>query len=126
VMGMDKFTEEVRRGMLEVQQVGGQLSHIIHQVQTLAPRFQAVNEGMQTQASSAEQINQALTQLSEAAQQTVESLRQSSEAIDNLTLVATGLRSGVSRFKVQEQGAGDGRSRPSSARANDALSHLPA
>ena len=126
VMGMDKFTEEVRRGMLEVQQVGGQLSHIIHQVQTLAPRFQAVNEGMQTQASSAEQINQALTQLSEAAQQTVESLRQSSEAIDNLTLVATGLRSGVSRIKVQEQGAGDGRSRPSSARANDALSHLPA
>jgi len=100
VMGMDKFAEEVRRGMLDVQQVGGQLSHIIHQVQTLAPRFQAVNEGMQTQATGAEQINQALTQLSEAAQQTAESLRQSSQAIDNLTLVANGLRTGVSRFKV--------------------------
>jgi methyl-accepting chemotaxis protein WspA len=100
VMGMDKFAEEVRRGMLDVQQVGGQLSQIINQVQTLAPRFQMVNEGMQTQATGAEQINQALTQLSEAAQQTVESLRQSSQAIDDLTLVASGLRTGVSRFKV--------------------------
>ena len=100
VMGMDKFTEEVRRGMRDVQQVGGQLSHIIHQVQTLAPRFQSVNEGMQTQATGAEQINQALTQLSEAAQQTVESLRQSSQAIGDLAAVASGLRVGVSRFKV--------------------------
>jgi methyl-accepting chemotaxis protein WspA len=100
VMGMDKFAEEVRRGMLDVQQVGGQLSQIISQVQTLAPRFQMVNEGMQTQGTGAEQINQALTQLSEAAQQTVESLRQSSQAIDDLTLVASGLRTGVSRFKV--------------------------
>ena len=38
VMGMDKFSEEVRRGMQEVQQVGGQLSQIIQQVQALAPR----------------------------------------------------------------------------------------
>ncbi|RQS74455.1 methyl-accepting chemotaxis protein [Burkholderia sp. Bp8963] len=100
VMGMDKFSEEVRRGMREVQQVGGQLSQIIHEVQTLAPRFQMVNEGMQTQASGAEQITQALSQLSEAAQQTAESLRQSSQAIDDLTLVANQLRTGVSRFKI--------------------------
>jgi methyl-accepting chemotaxis protein WspA len=100
VMGMDKFAEEVRRGMNDVQQVGGQLSQIIHEVQTLAPRFQLVNEGMQTQATSAEQINQALSQLSEAAQQTAESLRQSSQAIDDLTLVANQLRTGVSRFKI--------------------------
>lgn len=100
VMGMDKFSEEVRRGMRDVQQVGGQLSQIIAEVQTLAPRFQMVNEGMQTQASGAEQITQALAQLSEAAQQTAESLRQSSQAIDDLTLVANQLRTGVSRFKV--------------------------
>ena len=100
VMGMDKFSEEVRRGMRDVQQVGGQLSQIINEVQTLAPRFQMVNEGMQTQATSAEQITQALSQLSEAAQQTAESLRQSSQAIDDLTLVANQLRTGVSRFKI--------------------------
>ncbi|KUZ92150.1 chemotaxis protein [Burkholderia ubonensis] len=100
VMGMDRFSEEVRRGMRDIQQVGGQLSQIIHEVQTLAPRFQMVNEGMQTQANGAEQITQALSQLSEAAQQTAESLRQSSQAIDDLTLVANQLRTGVSRFKI--------------------------
>ena len=100
VMGMDKFSEEVRRGIAEVGQVGEQLTQIIQQVQALAPRVLMVNEGMQAQSTGAEQINQALVQLSEASGQTVESLRQASAAIDDLNLVANGLRSGVSRFKV--------------------------
>ncbi|MES2870571.1 MAG: methyl-accepting chemotaxis protein [Pseudomonadota bacterium] len=100
VMGMDKFSEEVRRGMSEVQQVGEQLSQIIHQVQALAPRVLMVNEGMQAQATGAEQINLALVQLGDASSQTVDSLRQASFAIDELSQVAVGLRSGVSRFKV--------------------------
>jgi len=101
VMGMDKFSEEVRRGMHDVQQVGEQLSQIIHQVQTLAPRCVAVSEGMQAQATGAEQISEALAQLTEASQQTVESLGQSNEAIGGLSGVANGLRSSVSRFKLQ-------------------------
>ena len=101
VMGMDKFSEEVRRGMEEVQQVGGQLSQVIQQVQALAPQVESVNDGMQAQASGAEQITQALTQLGEAAQQTVDSLRQSGQAIDELNRVAIGLRDGVSRFTLQ-------------------------
>ncbi|MDD2060390.1 methyl-accepting chemotaxis protein [Pseudomonas sp. GD03860] len=100
VMGMDKFSEEVRRGMFEVQQVGEQLTQIIHQVQALAPRVLMVNEGMQAQATGAEQINHALVQLGDASSQTVESLRQASFAIDELSQVAAGLRGGVSRFKV--------------------------
>ncbi len=100
VMGMDKFSEEVRRGMQEIQQVGGQLSEIIQQVQALAPRCEAVNEGMQAHATGAEQITQALAQLGQAAQQTVESLRQSSQSIDGLNQVSSALRSGVSRFKL--------------------------
>jgi methyl-accepting chemotaxis protein WspA len=100
VMGMDKFSEEVRRGMFEVTQVGEQLSQIIHQVQALAPRVLMVNEGMQAQATGAEQINQALVQLADASSQTVDSLRQASSAIDELSQVASGLRGGVSRFKV--------------------------
>lgn len=100
VMGMDRFSEEVRRGIAEVGQVGEQLAQIIHQVQALAPRVLMVNEGMQAQSTGAEQINQALVQLSEASSQTVESLRQASASIDDLNLVANGLRTGVSRFKV--------------------------
>ena len=100
VMGMDRFSEEVRRGMAEVRQVGEQLTQIIQQTQALAPRVSMVNEGMQAQASGAEQINQALVQLAEASGQTVESLRQTGSAIDELSQVANDLRSGVSRFQA--------------------------
>jgi methyl-accepting chemotaxis protein WspA len=100
VMGMDKFSEEVRRGMGDVQQVGGELSQIIQHVQALAPRVESVNEGMQAQATGAEQISQALMQLGEAAQQTVESLRHSTVAVDGLMEVSAGLHASVSRFKL--------------------------
>ncbi|CAM3949106.1 methyl-accepting chemotaxis protein [Ectopseudomonas alcaliphila] len=100
VMGMDKFSEEVRRGIGEMAQMGDQLSQIIQQVQALAPRIQMVNEGMQAQSTGAEQINQALVQLGEASSQTVDSLRQAGAAIDELNQVANNLRVGVSRFKV--------------------------
>ena len=100
VMGMDKFSEEVRRGVDEVRQVGAQLAQIISHVQTMTPRFESVNEGMQAQATGAQQISEALTQLSEAAQQTVESLRQSGVAIDQLNETARGLKAGVERIKL--------------------------
>ncbi|ROU06179.1 methyl-accepting chemotaxis protein [Lysobacter enzymogenes] len=100
VMGMDKFSEEVRRGTHDVQQVGGQLSQVIDNVQAMVPRFEAVNEGVQAQSAGAEQINLALSQLSEAAQQTVEALRQSNQAIDELHHVSAGLRDGVVKFKL--------------------------
>jgi methyl-accepting chemotaxis protein WspA len=102
VMSMDKFSEDVRRGMQAVQDVSRLLTQVIQQVQALAPRFEAVTEGMQAQAVGAEQITDALTQLSEAARQTVESLRQSNLAIDELNQVSVGLRNGVSRFALQE------------------------
>ena len=102
VMGMDKFSEEVRRGMHDVQEVGGQLSQIIQQVQALAPRIETVNEGMQAQATGAEQISEALVQLTDAAQQTVYSFSRSTVAIDELNQVSGNLRSNVSRFKLVE------------------------
>ncbi len=100
VMGMDKFSEEVRRGVEEVRHVSAHLAQIIHQVQTLSPRFQTVNEGMHAQATGAQQISETLTQLSEAAQQTAESLRQSNLAIEQLNGAARGLQTSVARFKL--------------------------
>ncbi len=100
VMGMDKFSDEVRRGVDEVRQVGAQLAQIIQHVQTMTPRFESVNEGMQAQATGAQQISEALMQLSEAAQQTVESLRQSSLAINQLNETARGLKAGVERIQL--------------------------
>jgi methyl-accepting chemotaxis protein WspA len=100
VMGMDKFSEEARHGVEEIRQVSTHLVQIIHQVQTLTPRFQTVNEGMHAQASGAQQISDTLTQLSEAAQQTAESLRQSNLAIEQLNSAARGLQTSVARFKL--------------------------
>ena len=101
VMGMDKFSEEVRKGVDVVQQVSEELSQIIQQVQTLTPSFEAVSEGMQSQSLGAQQISDSLSQLSEAAKQTVDSMRQSNLAIDQLNDAARGLQSGVSRFTLE-------------------------
>lgn len=103
VMGMDKFSEEVRRGGDEIRQVSTQLAQIIHQVQTLSPRFQTVSEGMHAQSTGAQQISETLTQLSEAAQQSAESLRESNAAIDQLNEAARGLQSSVARFKLESK-----------------------
>jgi methyl-accepting chemotaxis protein WspA len=100
VMGMDKFSEQVRRGLHDVQEIGGKLSEIIVQVQTLAPRFETVSESMQAQSTGAEQISEALVQLTEATQQTVESLRQSSDAIEELNRVSGNLNGSIARFKL--------------------------
>ena len=100
VMGMDKFSEEVRRGVEQVRQVSTHLAQIIHQVQTLPPRFQAVNEAMHGQAVGAQQISETLTQLGEAADQTAESLRQSNLSIEQLNGAARSLQTSVARFKL--------------------------
>lgn len=103
VMGMDKFSEEVRRGADEIRQVSTQLAQIIHQVQTLTPRFQTVSEGMHAQATGAQQISETLTQLSEAAHQTADSLRESNAAIEQLNEAARGLQTSVARFKLESK-----------------------
>ena len=100
VMGMEKFSDEVRSGVNVVRQVGVDLESIIDQVQTLTPAFESVNEGMQGQTVGAEQISEALVQLNEAAQQTAEGLRQSNAAIEQLNNVTKTLQQGVSRFTV--------------------------
>jgi methyl-accepting chemotaxis protein WspA len=100
VMGMDKFSEEVRRGVEQIRQVSTHLAQIIHQVQTLTPRFQALNDAMHGQANGAQQISETLAQLGEAADQTAESLRQSNLSIDQLNGAARSLQTSVARFKL--------------------------
>jgi methyl-accepting chemotaxis protein WspA len=100
VMGMDKFSEEVRRGVEQVRQVSTHLAQIIHQVQTLPPRFQVVNDAMHGQAVGAQQISETLAILGETADQTAESLRQSSLSIEQLNGAARNLQTSVARFKL--------------------------
>src|SRR5262249_6636872 len=115
VMGMDKFSEEVRRGVDEIRQVSTHLAQIIHQVQTLTPRFQTVNEGMHAQASGAQQISETLTKLTEAANKPAERLRQPILAMEQWSGAPRVLQPSVARFKLAPGGEssqtsdGDGR-----------------
>ena len=100
VMGMDKFSEEIRRSVGEVRQVGEQLSQVMDQVQKLAPQFDLVLQGMQSQAVGAQQISETMMQLNDATQQTVESLKATSEAVHQLQYAANDLQSSVATFSV--------------------------
>jgi len=100
VMGMDKFSEEIRRSVGEVRQVTDQLSGVMDQVQKLAPQFDAVLQGMQSQAVGAEQISATMMQLNDATQQTVESLKATSEAVHQLQYAAGDLQTSVANFAV--------------------------
>jgi methyl-accepting chemotaxis protein WspA len=92
VMEMDKFAEEVRRGVTTVADVGAQLGQLIEDVQGLSSRIETVHEGMQSQAIGASQINDAMGQLTEGVRQTAASLKEFSGATDSLRDVVAGLR----------------------------------
>ncbi|HEY9690723.1 MAG TPA: methyl-accepting chemotaxis protein [Oculatellaceae cyanobacterium] len=103
VMEMDKFTKEVSRSVEDVQNISIQTGQIIEQVQSLLPRFQVVNEGMEAQSQGAGQISETMIQLSETSSQTADSLREINRAIAQLNAAAHGLRTEISRFKVNKE-----------------------
>ncbi len=102
VMGMDKFSEEIRRSVGEVRQVGEQLSGVMGHVQKLAPQFDLVLQGMQSQATGAAQIADTMLQLSDTTRQSVESLKATSEAVHQLQYAAGDLQASVATFSVDK------------------------
>ena len=102
VLSMEKFSDQVRRSVEDVNQVAAQLAGIIEEVQNFAPRFENVQQGMHFQSQGASQIKQAMMQLSESAHQAVVSIKQSNSAIDALNDAAHALQNGVSKFRVSK------------------------
>ncbi|MCU0546091.1 MAG: methyl-accepting chemotaxis protein [Oscillatoriaceae cyanobacterium Prado104] len=98
VMEMDKFTNEVRRGVEDVQSISLQLESIVRRVEALTPRFEEVNEGMEAQSQGAQQISEAMVQLSEASSQTAAALRDINGAIGQVNEATLGLRSEMLAF----------------------------
>jgi methyl-accepting chemotaxis protein WspA len=120
VMGMEKFTQEVRSAVHEVNEISGQIARIIEQVQGLGPRFESVNEGMESQSKGAHQISEAMIHLSEATRNTTESQRDAARVIEVLEQAARMLHREVSRFKVSGSGTaaiapGESRGEPAAA-----------
>jgi methyl-accepting chemotaxis protein WspA len=100
VMEMDKFSEQVRKVVGEVGQIGGQLGNIITGAQGLHQRFDQVTEGMRVQSQGAEQIREAMSRLSEAANQTSLSIREFNKATERLREAVGGLKDEVSGFTL--------------------------
>ncbi|MGO4468566.1 methyl-accepting chemotaxis protein, partial [Pseudoduganella sp. RAF53_2] len=100
VMGMDKFSEEIRRSVTEVRRVSLQLSRVMEEVQKLVPQFDMVLQGMQSQSVGATQISDTMSQLSDASQQSVESLQVASQAVHQLQRAASGLHASVASFTL--------------------------
>ncbi len=81
VMGMEKFSEDVRHSATTAHEVVEQLGQIIGQVQVMSERFDQVNYGMKSQAQGAEQITDSMKQLTEAAHQSANSIKDFNGAI---------------------------------------------
>ena len=100
VMEVDRFSNEVGKGVDDVGNISIKLESIILQVQTLNPQFQSVNLSVGEQSEGAVQISQTMVQLSEASMQTAESLREVNGAINQLNEAAHSLRKEIAYFKV--------------------------
>ncbi len=102
VMGMEKFSDEIRQGVEDTQQVGDQLSQIVEKVQALAPHFESVHQGMRSQSDGAEQIQEALSQLGETIRNLNDSMRMSNSVVEKLNEESERLQQSVSAFQVDD------------------------
>jgi methyl-accepting chemotaxis protein WspA len=101
VMGMDKFTEEVRQSVKETDSISVQIEGIIQEVQVLPTKFDMVSEGMKQQTVGAQQISESMTQLSECTRNTSEALRAFNEVAVQLNQATLNLQKEVAIFKVR-------------------------
>lgn len=102
VMGMEKFSDEIRQGVEDTRRVGDQLSQIVEKVQALAPHFESVHQGMRSQSDGAEQIQEALSQLGETIRNLNDSMRMSNSVVEKLNDESERLRQSVSAFHIDE------------------------
>jgi methyl-accepting chemotaxis protein WspA len=100
VMEMDKFSEEVRQRVAEVNGIGAALAQMIEKVQALGPEFETAKQGMQGQTQAAEQINEAMKQLAQTADLTKSLLGEFQKITAQLNSAVQELQGGVSHFRT--------------------------
>jgi methyl-accepting chemotaxis protein WspA len=102
VMEMDRFADQVRRGVRDVASAGTQLTEIIDRVNRSTESFTQVNESMQAQSEGARQISDAMSSLVANANQTMQSVREFGKAAADLQSAIGLLRQAVSQFRLKE------------------------
>lgn len=101
VMGMDKFAEEVRRGVGDVQKIGGQMDRILQQVQAITPQIETVNTTMHAQGESARQISESATKFGDFSRATTDAQRQAWSTVDSFEAAARHMQETAARFKLK-------------------------
>jgi methyl-accepting chemotaxis protein len=79
VTEMRQFSEAVQGGICAAETIQGQFGEIIERVESIAPRYETVQQGMQNQSVGAKQISDAMWQLTETARQTSDSVNDLNE-----------------------------------------------
>lgn len=102
VMEMDRFAEQVRRGVTDVGTIGSQLGQIIEQVDDGSSQFAEVNAGMRNQSDGARQISEAMASLTGTARETLLAAEESSRASDRLLEAMGELKTAVEAFKLRK------------------------
>lgn len=96
------FSKEVREDVVEVRDVGVQMSQITEYVQELIPHFKGVHEGVQVQARDAKKISGAMKLLINADEKTNDSLRRSLKEMRDLYEAVEDMHNQVSLFKIDD------------------------
>ena len=101
VMGMEKFSGDVRQSVKDTEQISDQIEGVIREVQRLPEKFDMVIDGMKQQAVGAQQISDSMVQLNECAHSTSDSLRAFNEAAEQLNRATLNLQKEMTSFKVR-------------------------
>jgi methyl-accepting chemotaxis protein len=107
VMEMDRFADQVRRGVGQVNSIGQRLSGVIQGVSEIGGQFGEVTTGMQSQVQGAEQIRLSMDGLSQNASRARDATREFAEAAQSLTQSIAVLREAVSLFRLADQARRD-------------------
>jgi methyl-accepting chemotaxis protein len=101
VMGMEKFSGDVRASVKDTEQISTQIESVIIKVQGLPEKFDLVIDGMKQQTTGAQQISDAMVQLNDCAHSTSDSLRAFNEAAEQLNKATLSLQKEMAVFKVK-------------------------
>ena len=101
VMGMDKFAEEVRQGVGDVQQVSAQLDTVLRHVQGITPQIESVNTTMRTQTENARQISESATKFGDCSRATTAAQQRAWSTVDEFESTARRMRERTARFKLK-------------------------
>ena len=102
VAEMERFAEDFRGGVREVEAIGGQLAQIIAQVDAGGSEFAELQAGMRSQGDGSRQISDAIGRLAATAHETLAAAEESARAAAQLASAMSDLRTTADGFRLPD------------------------